>query len=58
MNEQIIISIDEFRSIAGIASANFSDTEILEMIRQLDIMAQIYIKQVATKPDKENDEYK
>ena len=44
MNEPTIISIDEFRNIAGIASANYSDAEILEMIRQLDIIAQIYIK--------------
>ena len=47
MNEQAIITIEEFRSLTGFASAKISDEQVVKMIRQLDIMAQIYIKQVA-----------
>jgi hypothetical protein len=44
MNEQPIISVEEFRKLAGIASESFSDDEITELIMQLDFMAQLYIK--------------
>jgi len=44
MNEQTIISIEEFRKLAGHASDQFSDDEIAELIIQLDFMAQLFIK--------------
>lgn len=43
MNEQTIISVEEFRKLAGFASDQFSDDEITELIIQLDFMAQLYI---------------
>lgn len=44
MNEQPIISVEEFRELAGVASEQFSDDEITELIIQLDFMAQLFIK--------------
>lgn len=44
MNEQPIISIEEFRKLTGFASKSFSDEEITELIIQLDFMAQLFIK--------------
>lgn len=52
-NEQAIITIEEFRSLTGFASAELSDEQVVEVIRQLDIMAQIYIKQVSKKSGKD-----
>lgn len=43
MNEQPIISVEEFRKLTGFASESFSDDEITELIMRLDFMAQLYI---------------
>lgn len=44
MNEQSIISVEEFRKLTGFASEQFSDEQITELIIQLDFMAQLFIK--------------
>ncbi|HEX8390117.1 MAG TPA: hypothetical protein VF597_01720 [Candidatus Saccharimonadales bacterium] len=46
MEENAIISVSEFRVITGITPAVMEDSKVIEAIRQLDVMAQIYIKKV------------
>lgn len=44
MSETLIISIKDFRTITGEATAHFTDEQVVEIIRQLDILAQMHIK--------------
>lgn len=45
MNEQnLIISIGEFRKLAGNQASGFSDEEVTSIIEQLDFMAELFIK--------------
>lgn len=46
MNEQQVMSIKEFRSLTGEATAHLSDEEVIESIKHLDLMAEMYVKQV------------
>ena len=45
MNEQQVMSIKEFRSLTGEATAHLSDDEVVESIKQLDFLAEMYVKQ-------------
>lgn len=42
----LIISIKEFRNLTGEATAHLSDEEVIESIKHLDFMAEMYVKQV------------
>ena len=42
----LIISIKEFRQLTGDATAHLSDDEVAESIKQLDFLAEMYVKQV------------
>jgi len=44
MQEESIISVEEFRRLTGFASNEYSDEQIEELIIQLDFVAQLYIK--------------
>lgn len=56
MEEPTIISINEFRKLTGFASATLSDSQVVELIRRLDTMAQIYIRHTAEKSGKDSDD--
>lgn len=56
MDERTIISIAEFRKISGLSPAVITDDQVVEVIQRLDTMAQIYIRQSADRPRKDNDE--
>ena len=56
MEERTIITIAEFRKLSGLNPAAITDSQVLEVIGRLDTMAQIYIKQAAPPPGKEDDE--
>lgn len=56
MEERTIITIAEFRKLSGLNSAVITDSQVLEVIGQLDTMAQIYIKQAAPVPRTEEHE--
>lgn len=45
MDEQLIISIKEFRKLAGKKADRFSDEQIVELIIDLDFMAGLFVKQ-------------
>ncbi|HEY1644869.1 MAG TPA: hypothetical protein VGF75_00600 [Candidatus Saccharimonadales bacterium] len=45
MDEQLIMTIKDFRSLTGEATAHLSDDEVVESIKQLDFLAEMYIKQ-------------
>jgi hypothetical protein len=51
MNEQQIMTVKEFRSLTGKATAHFSDEQIAELIRQLDFIAGMYVKQVVPRKE-------
>ncbi len=51
MQDETIISIKEFRKFAGKEAERFSDEEVLELINQLDILAQLYINSRKTPSD-------
>jgi hypothetical protein len=44
MQEQTIITVEEFRKLAGKEAEQFSDEQIQELIIGLDFMAQLFIK--------------
>jgi hypothetical protein len=44
MDEQLIMTIKEFRKLAGKEAARFSDEQIVELIISLDFMAGLYVK--------------
>lgn len=46
MNEQQIMTVREFRSLTGDATAHFTDKQVEEIIQQLDFLAEMYVKQV------------
>lgn len=46
MNDQLIISIKEFRKLTGRATQQFSDEQITEFITQLDFIAELFVKRV------------
>ena len=52
VDEKLIISIEDFRRLAGRATAHFSDEQVTEFIRQLDFLADMYVKRAV--PRKEN----
>lgn len=54
MESKQIISIKEFRKIAGKASEQFSDEQISELIMQLDYLAEIFVNKTLRKQE-END---
>lgn len=54
METKQIISIKEFRKIAGKASEQFSDEQISELIMQLDYLAEIFVTKTLRKQE-END---
>lgn len=39
------MTIKDFRSLTGEATAHLSDDEVVESIKQLDFLAEMYIKQ-------------
>ena len=43
MDEDLIISIKEFRKLAGKEAARFSDEQIIELIIDFDFMATMFI---------------
>lgn len=49
--QEAIISVKEFRKFAGKEAERFSDDEVLELINQLDILAQLYINSRKTSTD-------
>lgn len=54
METKQIISIKEFRKVAGKASDQFSDEQITELIMQLDYLAEIFVNKTLRKQE-END---
>lgn len=54
MKTRQIISIKEFRKIAGKTSDQFSDEQISELIMQLDYLAEIFVNKTLRKQE-END---
>ena len=44
-DKQLIMTINEFRSLTGEATAHLSDDEVVESIQQLDFLAEMYVKQ-------------
>jgi hypothetical protein len=54
MNEQQIMTVKEFRSLTGKATAHFSDEQIAELIRQLDFLAGMYVKSAVPRKEKTN----
>lgn len=54
MESKQVISIKEFRKIAGKASEQFSDEQISELIMQLDYLAEIFVNKTLRKQE-END---
>ncbi len=54
MEMKQVISINEFRRIAGKASEQFSDEQISELIMQLDYLAEIFVNKTLRKQE-END---
>lgn len=52
MDEKLIISIKEFRSITGSETAQFSDKEVAEIIQQLDVLALMHIKRIKEEGNK------
>ena len=51
MNEQQVMTVKEFRSLTGKATAHFSDEKIAELIRQLDFLADMYVKRVVLRKE-------
>ena len=51
MDSQLIISIKDFRNLTGIDTAQFTDSEVVEIIKQLDFLAEMYIKQAIAGED-------
>jgi hypothetical protein len=46
MNDiKLIMTINEFRQLTGEATAHLTDEEAIESIKQLDFMADMYVKQ-------------
>lgn len=50
MDEQLIITIEEFRKRAGKEAAQFSDKQIIELIKDLDFMATMFINEIRRVP--------
>ena len=46
MNDQLIITIGEFRKLTGKATEQFTDEQITELIMQLDFMAELFVKSI------------
>ena len=51
MNEQQVMTVKEFRSLTGKATAHFIDEKIAELIRQLDFLADMYVKRVVLRKE-------
>ena len=51
MDEQQIMTVKEFRSLTGKATAQFNDEQIAELIRQLDFLAGMYVKRVVPRKE-------
>ena len=47
MQEQLTISIDEFKKLAGKKAEQYSDEQLSEIIDQLDVLAGLYINSCA-----------
>lgn len=45
------MTVHELRNLTGEATAHLSDDELAEGIKQLDVLAEIYIKQVVTRKE-------
>ncbi len=56
MESKQIISIKEFRKIAGKASEQFSDEQISELIMQLDYLAEIFVNKTLRKQEESDSE--
>ena len=56
MEMKQIISIKEFRKIAGKASEQFSDEQISELIMQLDYLAEIFVNKTLRKQEESDSE--
>ncbi len=54
METKQIISIKEFRKIAGKASEQFSDEQIMGLILHLDYLADIFINQITRKEESDD----
>jgi hypothetical protein len=51
MNEQLIMTIKEFRNLTGKATAHLSDDEVIESIKHLDFLAEMYIKRAVPRKE-------
>lgn len=56
METKQIISIKEFRKVAGKASDQFSDEQISELIMQLDYLAEIFVNKTLRKQEEDDSE--
>jgi hypothetical protein len=45
VDDKLIISIQDFRRLTGDETAHFTDKQCEEAIQQLDIIAEMYVKQ-------------
>jgi hypothetical protein len=53
MNDEQVISIDEFRKVAGKDADQYDDVQIKELILHLDFMAQLFNKNQRSKKENE-----
>lgn len=53
MSKELTINIEEFRKITGFASTDMEDSTIIDIISQLELIADIYIKQTKETGDGE-----
>lgn len=53
MSYEPTITIEEFRKITGFASTDMTDSTITDVVSQLELIADIYIKQTNETSDSE-----